>query len=121
MAYVAITRRAAFDIDEITQYSVNQWGQQVADDYLDSIDQLIQSIKENPQLLRQNPEVSAYLQLYRARSHFLVCATIDGNIYIVTVKHGSMDLPNRIAELEPLLLDEAKFLHEKFLESMKSK
>jgi hypothetical protein len=45
------------------------------------------------------------------KQHFLVCALFDKEIYVLTVKHGAMDLPNRIREMEPQLLMEADMLH----------
>jgi len=118
MAYVGISRRAAYDIDEIDTYSQQEWGQKVADSYIASIDLALQRLAENPGLLRPKSEVSSAFYLYPVREHYLVCAIIDQNIYVLTVKHGSLDLPERLKELQPLLVKEADFLHRKLIQSL---
>lgn len=55
------------------------------------------------------------------RRHYLVCSLVENNIYVVTVKHGSLDLPNRLAELEPALLEETALLHKTFLAKIRRK
>ena len=42
------------------------------------------------------------------RQHFFVCAIFEEIIFVLTVKHGVIDLSNRIAEIEPLLSQEAE-------------
>lgn len=41
----------------------------------------------------------------------MVCDLFGDHIYVLAVRHGSMDLPERIAELEPQLLQEAELMH----------
>jgi hypothetical protein len=55
------------------------------------------------------------------RQHFLVCAVFEESIFVLTVKHGAMDLPNRIAEIEPQLFLEADALHRVFRDKDKVK
>ncbi|MEM1157516.1 MAG: type II toxin-antitoxin system RelE/ParE family toxin [Verrucomicrobiota bacterium] len=112
MAYLALTRRALRDIQEIKDYSCEQWGNQVADEYLSSIEDALNLLRQNPALLREKPNVSNSLCFYRVRQHFLVCTIIHEKVLVLTVKHGAMDLPERIYELEPLLIQEAEFLHQ---------
>lgn len=115
MAFLALTRRALSDIDEIERYSAEQWGRKVAAQYLKSIEQALDLLREQPGLLRTKPEVSDHLAFYRVKQHFLVCALEGENVYVLTVVHGSMDLPERVAELEPTLEREAATLHRSFL------
>lgn len=115
MAYLGISRRAAHDIEEIYRFSVEHWGDKVAQEYLDSLEQALNRLQENPGLLRVKPEFSKHLMFHRVHRHFLVCLVVESNVYVVAVKHGSLDLPNRLAELEPSLLEEAELLHKAFL------
>ena len=119
MAYLGLSRRALRDVEEIRRYSVERWGQRVAEDYLDDIEEALDRLRENPDLLRTKPEFSPHLRFYRVQRHFLVCSMIKQNIYVLAVKHGSMDLPNRLAELEPRLLEEADLLHKTFLATVR--
>ena len=107
---IHLSKRAALDLDEIDQFSINKWGKDVADDYMQSIDLALQILKENPNLLRSNTEVSTVFSLYRVREHYLVCSLQNKNIIVLTVKSGSIDLPSRLFELEPTLKKEAEFL-----------
>ncbi|MGF1531066.1 MAG: type II toxin-antitoxin system RelE/ParE family toxin [Puniceicoccaceae bacterium] len=106
-----LSRRAVLDIQQIETYSVEKWGAKVAAEYLKSIEAALNLLREDPSLLRAKPEFSPSLSFYRVRQHFLVCATFEDQIFVLTVKHGAMDLPNRIAEIEPQLHREAAMLH----------
>ena|ERR1051326_957884 len=119
MAYLGLSRRAVRDIEEIRHYSVERWGERVAEEYLDSIEEALNRLRESPNLLRGKPEFSRHLRFYRVHRHFLVCSMIGQNIYVLAVKHGSLDLPRRLAELEPRLLEETELLHKTFLAKMR--
>lgn len=121
MSYLGLSRRAALDIEEIERYSVERWGRKVANEYLDSIQETLSQLREKPSLLRAKPEVSPHFSFYRVRQHFLVCALFRDNVYVLAVKHATMDLPNRITELEPQLLQETELLHRSFLVKLKKK
>ena len=113
MAVIHITERALQEVGDIEQYSIEEWGLQVSNDYIDSIEQALQRIAQSPRLLLTRPELSKKLKFYPVRSHILVFTVINKVIYFVTIKHGSMDLLNRIAELEPTLAHEVALLHDK--------
>ena len=114
MFRLQLSRRATLDLQHIESYSIEEWGEKVADEYLQSIEDALNLILENPTLLRSKPEVSNSLCFYRVRQHFLVCAIFEKTIFVLTVKHGAIDLPKRIAEIEPLLLQEAEMLHQAY-------
>jgi toxin ParE1/3/4 len=113
MAEVHLTRRALLDIAEIERYSVEQWGEDVAGKYIGDLGKGLDRLAESPALLKSLPDSSSRLRFYRVREHFLVCDLIHEHIYVLAVRHGSMDLPQRIAELEPQLVDEAELLHQR--------
>ena len=114
MLNLLLSRRATLDIQQIESYSIAKWGEKVANEYLQSIEDALNLILENPILLRSKPEVSDSLCFYRVRQHFLVCAIFEEIIFVLTVKHGAIDLPNRIAEIEPLLSQEAEMLYQAY-------
>ncbi len=91
MAYLGISRRAARDLEEIRSFSVEHWGHRAAEEYLDHIEEALQRLRQNPTLLRTKPEFSRHLRFFRVRRHYLVCSLMGDNIYLVTVKHGSLD------------------------------
>ena len=109
--YLGLSRRALLDLQEIEAYSREQWGRKVAGEYLGAIEAALVRLRENPRLLRVKPQVSKGLCFYRVNRHWLVCALFEDSLFVLTVKHGSMDLIPRLAELEPHLIEEAAMLH----------
>lgn len=106
-----LTDRALRDIAEIEKYSIKQFGKRVADQYLDKLEAGLKRIAAEPDLLREEPTFHDTLQFYRVEKHVLVCETgITGRIFVLAAIHGSMDIPTRLAELEPKLVLEVAFL-----------
>lgn len=114
MPYLGLSRRALLDLLEIESYSTEQWGEAVASQSIQSIEDALDLLRKHPDLLKTKENISQSLCFYRVRQHFLVCALFDESIFVLTVKHGAMDLPSRIAEIEPLLILEANALHSAF-------
>lgn len=108
MAEVYLTRRALSDIEEIDIYSIENWGDRVASQYLADLYAGATRLGESPSLLEGRPETSLRLRFYRVREHVLVCDVIGDNIFVLALRAAVMDLPNRIAELEPQLVHEAE-------------
>lgn len=121
MARVRLSRRALLDVAAIETYSIEQWGDAVAAEYLKSIEDGLRLVSENPALLKTKAECPDSLCFYRIRQHILACALFDEEIFVLTVKHGAMDLPNRLAELEPKLAEEAQMLYQSHLKAKKKK
>ncbi len=109
-----MTQRSLRDLIAIEAYSVEQFGRRVANQYLDKLESGINRLKENPDLLREEPPFHASLKFYRIEKHVLVCETaVRGKIIVPTLLHGSMDIPARLAELEPALVTEVAMLLKK--------
>lgn len=114
MPYLGLSRRALLDMLEIEDYSTEQWGGAVAANYMQSIEDALKLLRNNPDLLKTKQNISQSLCFYRVRQHFLVCALFEESIFVLTVKHGAMDLPIRISEIEPQLILEADALYNAF-------
>ena len=109
-----MTQRSLRDLVAIEAYSVEQFGRRVANQYLDKLESGINRLKDNPELLREEPPFHASLKFYRIEKHVLVCETgVSGKIIVLTLLHGSMDIPARLAELEPALVIEVAVLLKK--------
>ena len=111
MIRIELTDRAHFDLQDIEAYSTDTFGVKVADKYLNDIEAALLLLQECPQLLQQSEKLSDFFSFYRVREHFLICTQVDELIFVLTIKHVSMDIPNRIAELEPSLVLEAEQLY----------
>jgi toxin ParE1/3/4 len=107
---VLLTQRALSDLSGIERYSVEQWGRRTAERYLAGIEGALDRLRDNPDILRQEPEFSTGLYFYRINKHLLICDVRSGTVTVLTVMHTSMDVPARLAELEPRLLMEAEML-----------
>jgi toxin ParE1/3/4 len=115
MIYLALSRRAVLDIAEIEAYSIDKWGSKVAEEYLQRIEDALNRLRQQPTLLKSKPNVSTSLCLYRVQQHFLVCAVFEKSLFVLTVKHGALDLTDHISDLEPQLIQEAEILYRDFL------
>ena len=119
MAYVEFSRRAALDLVEIERYSIERWGKKVADKYIDNFTHATQRLSDQPSLLRDKQEVSTRLKFYRVEKHYMICDVTSDNIYVLTIRHGSMELISLLEELEPQLAQEAEIMHQRFLAALK--
>jgi toxin ParE1/3/4 len=108
-----LTHRALDDIQRIFDYSVEHWGKRAAEKYLDAMESGLDRVKTQPGLLRPEPDFHESLTFYRINQHLLVCDARPESIVVLTVVHGSMDIPARLAELEPTLAAEVALLHRK--------
>jgi len=111
MIRVELTRQAMLDLREIEEYSIENFGQKAAGQYIDDIEAALVMIQQRPDLLNAKQEIPCFFQFYRVRKHYLVCARGKNLIIILTIKHCQMDLPERLLELEPGLLHEAELLY----------
>ena len=110
MKSLHLTDRALHDILEIERYSKQRWGARVASRYLVDLEAALSRLAEDLRLFRDRPEVTGRLRFYPVREHLLVGDVIDDAGFVLAVWHGSMDLVERLADLEPDLLREAEIL-----------
>lgn len=112
---IKLTDRAHYDLQEVEEYSIKRWGKKTANRYLEDIQTALSLLQEKPNLLQQKPHASKTFKFYRVREHFLVCVELKDFLLVLTIKHGQMDLPSRIVELEPTLIKEADLLYQRLL------
>ncbi len=111
MTKILLTSRALDDLQEIYTYSVDEWGEQVAMKYMKAFDEALVLLQNNEGLLKINSKISSRFRIYNVRKHSLICDRIDDAVLILTVKQVSMNLLERLGELEPLLEEEARILY----------
>jgi toxin ParE1/3/4 len=115
-ATVELTHRALADLRQIERYSVEKWGRKIAAKYLDDVAAALDRLRQNPEILRLEPDFAPGLYFYRINKHVLVCDCQKHLVIVLTIIHTSMDLPSRLLELEPRLVAEIQFLHAKLHE-----
>ena len=118
---IKLTDRAHYDLQKIEDDSLQRWGRKIANRYLEDIQTALSLLQENPDLLRNKSDISTRFQFYRVREHFLVCTRLKNVLFVLTIKHGQMDLPIRLGELEPTLVQEANLLHQRLVTAEKNR
>lgn len=108
-----LTRRALRDLRGILEYSIEQWGRRVANKYFDELEAGLERLKEHPELLKPEPDFDPGLRFYRVNKHLFACDVQPKSIVVLTVVHARMDIPARLAELQPTLAGEVAILHRK--------
>lgn len=110
MTPLFLTRRAALDLIEIEDYSIKTWDRPTTETYIGKFQTAFDLLRDSPDLLRPVPDVSPHLLFYRVEQHWIVAHRPGHTVFVLTIRHGSMELPNRLAELEPLLTQEIEIL-----------
>ena len=110
MSTVHLTDRAMDDLQGIYDYSIREWGQTTALKYMRAFDSALSIIGQNSGLIRINRKISSKFSVYNVRNHYLICDVIEAEVYVLTVKHVSMDLLERLKDLEPQLDKEVSIL-----------
>ncbi|MCD8541113.1 MAG: type II toxin-antitoxin system RelE/ParE family toxin [Leadbetterella sp.] len=113
MTKIHLTSRALDDIQEIYDYSLDEWGEQTALKYIQTFEDAFSLLQEHKGLLKVNEKISSRFRVYAVQKHFLICDIIEDNIFVLTVKHVSMNLLEHLKELESGLDEEAKALHKR--------
>ncbi len=110
---IRLTHKALSDLLEIERFSIKRWGKRTAKKYLTDIEEGLQLLRENPGILRPLEGPATPLHFYRVNKHVLICDVAPQSTVVLTVLHGSMDVPSRLLELLPQLAAEVAMLHEK--------
>lgn len=117
MTKIRLTYGALDDLDTIYMRSLEKWGEKVADQYLSHIEESLKLLAEYPQLLKTNDNISNRFKVYPASKHFLICDTLENDIYVLTVQYMSADLINTLQEMAPTLEEEANALYQRLRNS----
>lgn len=118
---IRLTERALRDVEGIRVHCVKEFGKRVASKYIATLEAALTRISENTDLLRSETDFDPAFQFYPAGKQLLVCDRQAEGIFVLTVLHGSMDIPIRIAELQPTLAAEIRILHQKLTQAKKKR
>lgn len=114
MAKVILTNRAKEDIHSIYRFSIEKFGTDVANKYLDKLEFGLSILKEQPDLLLDKPNISPHYKLFQTGSHWLICERQGDIIYVLTIKHTSLNILERLNELKPMLQKEIEYIKRSF-------
>jgi len=106
MSKVFLTRRANRDLIKIENYSIEQWGKDRTDQYMDDLLKGFQKISENPESGYIKTKRVSHFLMARSEQHFAIYQIIEDGIIIAAVLHGKRDIETIVYEMADFLCDE---------------
>jgi len=91
MASYVFTEKAERDLESIIDYTVKKWGSQQALQYIDGLEELAQTLADNPDIGVKSDAIHEGLLSFLYRQHILYYIKNRHGVNIVRVLHASMD------------------------------
>jgi toxin ParE1/3/4 len=91
-AQFRLTPRAAADLDEIADYTMEEWGPAQMGDYLRSLDRRFGWLAQNPFAGRERNDVHPGYQSFPEASHIIFYIVSGEDVDIIGIPHKSMDI-----------------------------
>jgi plasmid stabilization system protein ParE len=103
MATFLLQDAATFRLDEIYRYTLNKWGQQQADDYVEGLFDAFSSVAEKRGLSHPIPAEFSVNGFYlKYQKHFVYWKYLSsGEVGIVTILHKRMHQIKHFEEVAP--------------------
>lgn len=92
MSGFRLTPRALRDLDAIADYTLAAWGERQTEKYLGELEQRFRWLAQNPRLGRPRDEVGEGYRSYPHGAHIIFYLIEAGEIAIIGVPHGAMDI-----------------------------
>ncbi len=108
MARYYFTRRAFLDLEDIYQFSIENWGLRIAQTYMEELFKEFQNIADNLEKGKQRQHRSFPFYMAPVEKHFAIYEPQVSNIIIATVIHSKRDIETLIKKLGPELSEEIK-------------
>lgn len=89
----SLSNKASEDIDSILDYSIINFGVNVATDYSNSLEKCFETLGKNPKLGIKVEHIRPDYLYFGHRSHLIFYKNNAENILIVRILHKSMDAP----------------------------
>lgn len=99
MAKVILRQKAIDDLNDIWDYTFEQWSEKQADKYYATLKFACKEIGENPEIGREYPGITNNLFGLKSGKHIIFYHLIsDNEIEVLRILHERMDLKNRLTE-----------------------
>ncbi|RUA34851.1 MAG: type II toxin-antitoxin system RelE/ParE family toxin [Bacteroidetes bacterium] len=99
MAEYKLTNKAVVDLNEIWEYTADEWSEEQADKYYEMLLNRCQYIADNPDLGKNYDGITTDLFGLKASRHIIFYRKINAlPIEIIRILYGRMDLKNRLDE-----------------------
>ena len=81
------------DLEDIFDCTMDEFGFEQAEKYLNEIEEVFQSLLTNPELGKTRNEIKIGLHSFATDNHIIFYRILENHIQIVRVLHGSRDIP----------------------------
>lgn len=92
------TKAAISDLQSIRSYTLEGWGPEQEQRYLDALWKKFEEILADPQRLRRRNDLFPGCQIAAQGKHVILFWVEDSILRIVRILHGAMDFPRRIQD-----------------------
>ena len=93
MRKVLLSKAADADLEDIFDYTLEQFGLDQAISYVSGFDDVFETISENPEIGRDRKEIIEELRSLAKDRHIIFYRILSNHIRIVRILHGSRDFP----------------------------
>jgi toxin ParE1/3/4 len=87
-----ITPRAAADLDAIADYTIEKWGVDQLENYMDALADRFEWLADNPLVGRDRNDIHKGYRSYPHASHLIFYVVRSDAIAIIGIPHKSMDI-----------------------------
>lgn len=98
MTKFLLTNRAATDLSDIADFTIQTFGIEQARFYRDGLNHCFRILAENPQLGRNAVELASNLKRFEYQSHVVFYIPKESHILIVRILHQHMDFWRHLPE-----------------------
>ena len=93
-----LTNRALADLKDIGRYTQDQWGREQRNKYLTMLDSCFRQLAANPLKGKDCSDIRSGYRKFNLGSHVIFYRQLsEGNVEIVRVLHGRMDIEMRLS------------------------
>lgn len=90
-----LSREAEIDLEDIANYTAENWDKEQAAKYLRELNEKFVLIAENPLLNRERTELKQPIRIQHYESHIILYTTLNETVHIIRVLHQSMAIEER--------------------------
>lgn len=99
MAKVILRQKAIDDLNDIWDYTFEQWSENQADKYYGTLKSVCKEIGTNPDLGKEYAGIERNLLGFKSGKHIIFYHVIsEDEIEVIRILHERMDLKNRLTE-----------------------
>lgn len=92
----ALSYRADHDLDDRTDYTLENWGENQTREYLAGLVQSFQALADNPDLGRSAAEYAQLLKRYNYKAHIIFYEPTEKGIFVVRILGQRQDFERHL-------------------------